>query len=155
MLYQAHVKSNLSPKSSKVKKPMNAFFVYRKQMRQKIMDIYNVSKSQDISKIAGQSWSLEPESVKKHYYQMALEHQLLNQNANNDDESLITQQRLKNLQTCYPMDFIQSLQMDASYLSNDYGIQNHYEPSMYTYQFQPSVDGTLNFDTLLSSLINS
>ncbi|KAJ2997458.1 hypothetical protein HDV02_005499 [Globomyces sp. JEL0801] len=60
----------------KVKKPMNAFFVYRKQMRQKITQIYQLTKSQDISRIAGQSWALEPEHVKRHFYHLALLEQI-------------------------------------------------------------------------------
>ncbi|KAJ2997479.1 hypothetical protein HDV02_005520 [Globomyces sp. JEL0801] len=58
--------------SKKEKKPMNAFFVYRKHMRQKITHIYKVTKSQEISKIAGQAWAMEPEHIKNHYYQLAL-----------------------------------------------------------------------------------
>ncbi|KAJ2997480.1 hypothetical protein HDV02_005521 [Globomyces sp. JEL0801] len=62
--------------SKKVKKPMNAFFVYRKQMRQKITQVYQVTKSQEISKIAGQAWAMEPDHVKKYYYRMALVEQM-------------------------------------------------------------------------------
>ncbi|KAI8893610.1 hypothetical protein BC833DRAFT_607745 [Globomyces pollinis-pini] len=51
---------------------MNAFFVYRKYMTKRITEQYQITKSQDISIIAGQSWALEPEHVKKYFYQIAL-----------------------------------------------------------------------------------
>ncbi|KAI8896839.1 hypothetical protein BC833DRAFT_596045 [Globomyces pollinis-pini] len=60
----------------KVKKPMNAFFIYRKQMKQKIMNLYKLNKSQDVSRIAGQSWALEPDQVKKYYYKLSMIEQI-------------------------------------------------------------------------------
>ncbi|KAJ2997481.1 hypothetical protein HDV02_005522 [Globomyces sp. JEL0801] len=41
-------------------------------MRQKITQVYKVTKSQDISKIAGQSWALEPDHIKNYYYQLSV-----------------------------------------------------------------------------------
>jgi hypothetical protein len=48
----------------KKKKPMNAFFVYRKALRDRIVHKYNTKKSNEISKIAGECWALEPISIK-------------------------------------------------------------------------------------------
>ncbi|KAI8897940.1 hypothetical protein BC833DRAFT_591636 [Globomyces pollinis-pini] len=59
-------------KKTRIKKPMNAFFLYRRQMRDYIRSTYNITKSQDVSKIAGKSWACEPESVKQKYHKIAM-----------------------------------------------------------------------------------
>ncbi|KAI8893684.1 hypothetical protein BC833DRAFT_607568 [Globomyces pollinis-pini] len=59
---------------------MNAFFIYRKHNQQRIIKLYKVNKSQDISKMAGQCWSLEPDHIKKYYYQLAMIDQLQKEN---------------------------------------------------------------------------
>ncbi|KAI8892737.1 hypothetical protein BC833DRAFT_610771 [Globomyces pollinis-pini] len=69
-------------KDVKVKKPMNAFFLYRKQMRSKIIKLFNITQSQEISKIAGQLWANEPRIVKSHYKQLALQNVLESQKLN-------------------------------------------------------------------------
>ncbi|KAI8893204.1 hypothetical protein BC833DRAFT_609201 [Globomyces pollinis-pini] len=67
-------------KPIQVKKPMNAFFIYRKYNQKRIIKMYKVSKSQEISKIAGQYWSLESDHIKKHYYQLAMIEQIRKEN---------------------------------------------------------------------------
>ncbi|KAI8892739.1 hypothetical protein BC833DRAFT_610775 [Globomyces pollinis-pini] len=59
---------------------MNAFFIYRKHNQQRIIKLYKVNKSQDISKMAGQCWSLEPDHIKKYYYQLAMIDQMQKEN---------------------------------------------------------------------------
>ena len=51
----------------KVKKPMNAFFVYRKALRERIIQKYGTTKSHEISKIAGECWAMEPLHVKNYF----------------------------------------------------------------------------------------
>ncbi|KAI8900990.1 hypothetical protein BC833DRAFT_579492 [Globomyces pollinis-pini] len=53
------------------KKPMNAFFLYRKAIKGKIMSEYGVSKSQDISVLAGKAWAMESDETKHKYHQLA------------------------------------------------------------------------------------
>ncbi|KAI8901867.1 hypothetical protein BC833DRAFT_575832 [Globomyces pollinis-pini] len=72
-----NIYNGLQPsKPTKVKKPMNSFFIYRREMRQRIIEMYGVNKSQDISKVAGECWALEPTEVKQHFQNLALIHQL-------------------------------------------------------------------------------
>jgi hypothetical protein len=51
----------------KPKKPMNAFFVYRKALRDRIIAKYGTTKSHEISKIAGECWAMEPVHVKNYF----------------------------------------------------------------------------------------
>ncbi|KAJ3255682.1 hypothetical protein HK103_006124 [Boothiomyces macroporosus] len=60
-------------KKNYVKKPLNSFFLYRRAMRDKIIKKYNITKSHEISKMAGDCWALEPESVKQKYQKLAQE----------------------------------------------------------------------------------
>jgi 5-hydroxyisourate hydrolase-like protein (transthyretin family) len=79
MIKQRKVKNN----PEKKKKPMNAFFVYRKALRDRIVHKYNTTKSNEISKIAGECWALEPISIKNMFRQISIK---LHENAR--DESL-------------------------------------------------------------------
>ena len=54
-------------KDKKPKKPMNAFFVYRKAHRDKIKTKFGTKKSNEISKIAGMCWAKESAQVKDQY----------------------------------------------------------------------------------------
>ncbi|KAI8900474.1 hypothetical protein BC833DRAFT_271822 [Globomyces pollinis-pini] len=72
--------------NQKPKKPMNAFFVYRRAIKQSIIDIYKVNKSQEISKIAGQCWYMEPIEFQNLAFQQAAE-KLKSDNAMNVADS--------------------------------------------------------------------
>ena len=61
------VKADSKDKEKKVKKPMNAFFVYRKALRERIIEKYGTTKSHEISKIAGECWAMEPVHVKNYF----------------------------------------------------------------------------------------
>ncbi|KAI8894510.1 hypothetical protein BC833DRAFT_604663 [Globomyces pollinis-pini] len=50
-----------------VKKPMNSFFMYRKDVKMKIIQEHGVSKSHLISKIAAELWAKESDEVKDQY----------------------------------------------------------------------------------------
>jgi hypothetical protein len=57
----------------KRKKPMNAFFLYRKQYKGRIQELYNTSKSHEISRIAGECWAQESPAVKNHFRRLSQE----------------------------------------------------------------------------------
>ncbi|KAJ3311038.1 hypothetical protein HDV04_004458 [Boothiomyces sp. JEL0838] len=57
---------------SSVRKPPNAFFVYRKAMLSQITKKHNTTKSHEVSRIAGQMWAKEPESVRSQYQKLAM-----------------------------------------------------------------------------------
>lgn len=54
-----------------IKKPLNSFFLYRKSKRDYIVKTYGVTKSHEISKVAGTCWAKEPESVRNHFLQLS------------------------------------------------------------------------------------
>ncbi|KAJ2990831.1 hypothetical protein HDV02_004129 [Globomyces sp. JEL0801] len=93
----------------KQKKPMNAFFVYRRQMRKRIMELYNVHKSQDISKIAGQCWAKEPSTVRKYFCQLAMKTQRESEDLKANEEFLRHQRRYSDSFLLSPDDSIQNL----------------------------------------------
>ena len=53
------------------KKPSNAFFLYRKDMKEYITTTFNISKSHEIVKQAAIMWKSESEQVKEKYKQMS------------------------------------------------------------------------------------
>ncbi|KAJ3323033.1 hypothetical protein HDV06_002479 [Boothiomyces sp. JEL0866] len=57
---------------SSVRKPPNAFFVYRKAMLSQITKKHNTTKSHEVSRIAGQMWAKEPEGVRSQYQKLAM-----------------------------------------------------------------------------------
>ncbi len=54
-----------------VKKPNNAFMLYRKDKKDEIMAKFGITKSHEISKEAGLMWKVETPYVKMHYKQIA------------------------------------------------------------------------------------
>lgn len=58
-------------KNEKIKKPQNAFFLYRNEIKNQIKLEHNVSKSREISKFAGLKWRLESQEVKQKYKERA------------------------------------------------------------------------------------
>ena len=58
---------------NKVKKPMNAFFLYRQEMKSKIYAEFQTQKSIAISQIAATQWRNESEEVKQGYRERANE----------------------------------------------------------------------------------
>ncbi|KAJ3318521.1 hypothetical protein HDV06_000404 [Boothiomyces sp. JEL0866] len=70
----------MSIKVSKVKKPLNSFFLYRKQKKTEIIRKFKISKSHEISRKAAELWKEEPAEVKEHYNKMsAKEHEQFKQ----------------------------------------------------------------------------
>ncbi|KAJ3271926.1 hypothetical protein HDV01_006060 [Terramyces sp. JEL0728] len=56
----------------KVKKPLNSFFLYRKQKKTEIVRKFKISKSHEISRKAAELWKDEPADVKEFYNQQSL-----------------------------------------------------------------------------------
>jgi hypothetical protein len=54
-------------KPFQIKKPANAFFLYRSDMKEKILHEYGSKTSQEISRKAGELWKQESESIKTKY----------------------------------------------------------------------------------------
>jgi hypothetical protein len=52
---------------------MNAFFLYRKQYKERIQALYQTSKSHEISRIAGECWAQESPLIKNHFRRMSQE----------------------------------------------------------------------------------
>ncbi|KAJ2992703.1 hypothetical protein HDV02_002902 [Globomyces sp. JEL0801] len=50
-----------------VRKPMNAFMLYRKHIKDKIIKDHNVNKSHEISKLAGEAWAKESTQVREKF----------------------------------------------------------------------------------------
>ena len=55
----------------KKKKALNAFFLYRKEYKMRIAEMYNTTKSHEISKIAGECWKEESAAVKAHFKKLS------------------------------------------------------------------------------------
>lgn len=55
----------------KIKRPMNAFMLYRKAYAEAVAKFMNKNNHQAISKILGVSWKLEPKEIKEIYQQYA------------------------------------------------------------------------------------
>ncbi|MCJ1357403.1 MAG: hypothetical protein MMC33_007399 [Icmadophila ericetorum] len=55
----------------KIKRPMNAFMLYRKAYAEAVAKYMNKNNHQAISKILGASWRLEPKNIKEIYQQYA------------------------------------------------------------------------------------
>ncbi|KAJ3323649.1 hypothetical protein HDV06_001379, partial [Boothiomyces sp. JEL0866] len=56
-----------------VKKPMNSFFYYRREMKAKIEQEYQTSNSHDVSRICSTLWANESPEVKERYRQISIE----------------------------------------------------------------------------------
>jgi hypothetical protein len=67
---------------------MNAFFLYRKQYKERIQQLYNTTKSHEISRIAGECWATESETVKNHFRRLSQE---LYEQQKEDDVALAEQ----------------------------------------------------------------
>ncbi|KAK5166625.1 uncharacterized protein LTR77_008169 [Saxophila tyrrhenica] len=57
----------------KIKRPRNAFIIYRSQKSEKIMKDLGKKDNQKVSSLAGQAWKAESEEVKAHYHRLAAE----------------------------------------------------------------------------------
>ena len=66
------------------KKPMNSFFLYKQDIRSRIIQEYGVKKNSDISRIASAMWKQEPVSVVTRYKEMADKALLLHKLAHPD-----------------------------------------------------------------------
>ncbi|KAJ3271601.1 hypothetical protein HDV01_006471 [Terramyces sp. JEL0728] len=62
----------MSSKSA-VKKPMNSFFYYRREMKAKIEQEYQTSNSHEVSRICSALWANESADVKEQYRQRSIE----------------------------------------------------------------------------------
>ncbi|KAJ3302157.1 hypothetical protein HDV03_005393 [Kappamyces sp. JEL0829] len=60
------------PEAEKKKKPMNAFFVYRNLLSEKIKLMYGTRKSHEVSKIAGECWSVESKETKSIFRNLSI-----------------------------------------------------------------------------------
>ncbi|KAI0136322.1 high mobility group box domain-containing protein, partial [Xylariales sp. AK1849] len=58
-------------KDHKVKRPMNAFILYRKAWQNRIKKWQTHENHQAISKVAGDGWAYESEEVKAQYAELA------------------------------------------------------------------------------------
>ncbi|KAJ3320073.1 hypothetical protein HDV06_005723 [Boothiomyces sp. JEL0866] len=56
---------------TQLKKPMNAYFLYKEAIREVLAKKAPTPSSSDISKMAAENWKLEPEDVKQVYREMA------------------------------------------------------------------------------------
>ncbi|KAJ3322291.1 hypothetical protein HDV06_003184 [Boothiomyces sp. JEL0866] len=56
-----------------IKKPCNSFFMYRRDMKQKIEQEYKTSNSHEVSKICSALWSKEPPHVKEYYRNVSVQ----------------------------------------------------------------------------------
>ncbi|KAK3815289.1 MAG: high mobility group box domain-containing protein, partial [Benniella sp.] len=59
----------------KIKRPSNCFIKYRTQVLPEIVARFGNQNNKEISKLAAQCWKEEPEWVKSHFRQQALEEQ--------------------------------------------------------------------------------
>lgn len=57
--------------SGQVKRPLNAFFLYRKAYQNRTKDWCLQSNHQVVSQVCGESWRLEPKEVRKHFEKLA------------------------------------------------------------------------------------
>lgn len=54
-------------KGNKIKRPMNAFMLYRKGWQNRIKEMQSNENHQGVSKVAGDGWALEPDEVRNQY----------------------------------------------------------------------------------------
>ncbi|KAJ3318531.1 hypothetical protein HDV06_000414 [Boothiomyces sp. JEL0866] len=62
--------------SSEPKKPLNSFFHYRRAKKQEIIEIYNITKSHEISRKAAELWANESKQVRDYFQQISLNEHL-------------------------------------------------------------------------------
>ncbi|KAH8761528.1 high mobility group box domain-containing protein, partial [Diaporthe sp. PMI_573] len=55
----------------RIKRPLNAFMLYRKVYQRHAEDHYTINDHRLVSKICGASWALEPEHIRTKYQQWA------------------------------------------------------------------------------------
>ncbi|KAJ3312035.1 hypothetical protein HDV04_003422 [Boothiomyces sp. JEL0838] len=58
-------------KETVIKKPSNSFFIYRKAMKDRIVKMYGVTKSHQVSKIASECWKQEPPEVRQYFMSLS------------------------------------------------------------------------------------
>ncbi|KAJ3312033.1 hypothetical protein HDV04_003420 [Boothiomyces sp. JEL0838] len=63
--------SNKVKSEKRVKKPMNSFFYYRRDIKDKIVKEYGSIVSHDVSKIASECWRKESDEVKDYYKKLS------------------------------------------------------------------------------------
>ncbi|KAJ3273178.1 hypothetical protein HDV01_004680 [Terramyces sp. JEL0728] len=61
----------MSTEKETVKKPSNSFFIYRKAMKDRIVKMYGVTKSHQVSKIASECWKQEPPEVRQYFMSLS------------------------------------------------------------------------------------
>ncbi|KAI0146566.1 high mobility group box domain-containing protein, partial [Pestalotiopsis sp. NC0098] len=52
---------------NKIKRPMNAFMLYRKGWQNRIKEMQSNENHQGVSKVAGDGWALEPDEVRNQF----------------------------------------------------------------------------------------
>ncbi len=66
---QAEIESGKQP--GKIKRPMNAFMLYRKAYQNRAKDHWKHHNHQIISQVCGDSWNLEPDSIRNKFNEWA------------------------------------------------------------------------------------
>ncbi|KAJ3271893.1 hypothetical protein HDV01_006107 [Terramyces sp. JEL0728] len=145
-------------KKNYVKKPLNSFFLYRRAMRDKIIKKYNITKSHEISKMAGDCWALEPESVKQKYQKLAQEeyskhketHPEYKWPSRNDPKRKANKQKVPTTtkKACNPNEpvafffgsssTLNAKPMNPSQFPNNWGQQGYYNPASPTGYYNPA-----------------
>ncbi|KAJ3318532.1 hypothetical protein HDV06_000415 [Boothiomyces sp. JEL0866] len=65
--------ANSTRKDFDMQKPLNSFFLYRKDKKQQIIKEYSIKKSHEISKKAAELWAKESKEVRQHYKKLSSE----------------------------------------------------------------------------------
>ncbi|KAJ3313192.1 Platelet-activating factor acetylhydrolase [Boothiomyces sp. JEL0838] len=79
-------KMKYTKQPSKLQKPMNSFFHYRKAKKQEIISKFNITKSHEISRKAAELWKSESASVKEYFKEISMnEHSAFKQRHPNYD----------------------------------------------------------------------
>ncbi|KAJ3271927.1 hypothetical protein HDV01_006061 [Terramyces sp. JEL0728] len=63
-------------KGLELKKPLNSFFLYRKHIKEEVIEKYGIIKNQDVNKKIAELWSKESQSVKDRYQELSLQEHL-------------------------------------------------------------------------------
>ncbi|KAK6067599.1 HMG box protein [Seiridium cupressi] len=64
---EVRLKEAQMDKKGKIKRPMNAFMLYRKGWQNRIKETYANENNQIVSKVAGDGWHIEPDEVRNQY----------------------------------------------------------------------------------------
>ncbi|XP_061562299.1 transcription factor 7-like 2 [Phycodurus eques] len=54
-----------------IKKPLNAFMLFRQEQRPRVVAVFNIRNSADVNKVVGQMWKSLPKTEQRRYFELA------------------------------------------------------------------------------------